>query len=246
MQPLTAYAFADLHTHTLFSDGSPAPKDVVERADELGLAAVAITDHDRIDSALVAARYATKHCAVIVGEEITSAEGHILGLFLTSAVPPGLSGAATIELIHHQDGIAVIAHRFSTLGGAQGVGEHGRTLDWNAIEVEDGYPLSGRANRRARAEKVRWCRSETGGSDAHLLSAVGRASTRFPGHTLDDLRAALLAGTTRAERRSSSVVVDAATVMWSLRQRYAGGGTTRAPARTATDTDVPRRRGSDE
>lgn len=72
------------------------------------------------------------------------------------------------------------------------------------------------------------------------------AFTDLHTHTFDGVRAALLAGTTKAERRSSSVVVYAATLMWSLRQRYAGGGTTRAPARTATDTDVPRRRGSDE
>jgi predicted metal-dependent phosphoesterase TrpH len=218
---LTAFAFADLHTHTSFSDGRPAPREVVQRADELGLAAVAITDHDRIDGARIAAEYATSRCAVIVGEEISSAEGHILGLFLETAVPPGLSAAATIERIHEQAGIAIAAHPFSTLGGAQGVRERGRTLGWNAIEVENGYPLTGSANRRAREENPRWCSSETGGSDAHILAAVGRVATRFPGHTVDDLRAALLAGTTVAVRRSNSIVVDAATLIWSLRRRYA-------------------------
>jgi predicted metal-dependent phosphoesterase TrpH len=225
---LTGFAFADLHTHTSFSDGRAAPREVVERAYELGLAAVAITDHDRIDGALEVAEHATNGCAVIIGEEISSADGHILGLFLKTAIPRGLSAAATIDRIHDQDGIAIAAHPFFALGGAQGVGERGRGLDWNAIEVENGYPLTGSANRRAREDKSEWCRSETGGSDAHLLAAVGRVVTRFPGLTVEDLRAALIAGTVVAERRSTSVVVDAATLIWSLRYRYARAGRKRA------------------
>lgn len=228
---MTGYAFADLHTHTSFSDGRAAPREVLERADELGLAGVAITDHNRIDGALEAAKYATNRCTVIVGEEISSADGHILGLFLKTAIPQGLSAAATIDRIHDQDGIAIAAHPFFALGGAQGVGERGRGLDWNAIEVENGYPLTGGANRRAREEKPRWCRSETGGSDAHLLAAVGRVVTRFPGHTVKDLRAALIAGTAVAERRSTSVVVDVATLIWSLRYRYVGAGSKIAKVR---------------
>ena len=41
--------FVDLHTHSTASDGSLTPQDVVRSAHELGLAAVALTDHDSVE-----------------------------------------------------------------------------------------------------------------------------------------------------------------------------------------------------
>src|SRR5690348_12778083 len=87
---------ADLHIHTTFSDGWPGPVEVVRRARRLGLHVIAITDHDTIEGALWAADYAGRLGAgaqVIVGEEVSTRNGHVVGLFLEKRVRPGQSAA---------------------------------------------------------------------------------------------------------------------------------------------------------
>src|SRR5204862_6235492 len=84
---------ADLHLHTCFSDGWPTPTDVLEHARQsTRLDVIAITDHDTIQGALRAADLAAglrDAPEVIVGEEVSSREGPIVGLFLTTRVRPG-------------------------------------------------------------------------------------------------------------------------------------------------------------
>ena len=92
---------ADLHIHTTYSDGWPTPRDVVDHAAaETALDVIAITDHDTIEGALRAAEYAARTSAlrVLIGEEVSSRQGHILGLFLTNRIRPGLTAAHTVDL----------------------------------------------------------------------------------------------------------------------------------------------------
>src|SRR5689334_8400182 len=100
--------------HTSHSDGWPSPGAVVDHVASLGdLDVIAITDHDTIEGALQAADLAADRPDaphVIVGEEVSSRHGHILGLFLERRVEPGLSAAATVSAIHDQGGIAIAAH----------------------------------------------------------------------------------------------------------------------------------------
>ncbi|HKN41124.1 MAG TPA: PHP domain-containing protein, partial [Acidimicrobiia bacterium] len=106
---------ADLHIHTTYSDGWPTPRDVVDHAAaETALDVIAITDHDTIEGALRAAEYAARTSAlrVLIGEEVSSRQGHILGLFLTNRIRPGLTAAHTVDLIHAQGGVAIAAHPF--------------------------------------------------------------------------------------------------------------------------------------
>src|SRR2546422_5472064 len=73
-----------LHIHTTFSDGAPSPATVVARAIDLGLSVIAVTDHDSIDGAIEAALQAgVTRCEVVIGEEVSTRQGHVLGLFLT-------------------------------------------------------------------------------------------------------------------------------------------------------------------
>ena len=80
--------FVDLHTHSTASDGSRAPRDVVRAARELGLAAIALTDHDTVDG-LTEARDegASLGIRVVAGIELSAveddAETHVLGLHLS-------------------------------------------------------------------------------------------------------------------------------------------------------------------
>ena len=215
---------ADVHLHTTYSDGSAAPLDVLKKAIEIGLNVIAITDHDRIDGAVVAAEAAAgSGCEVIVGEEISSAGGHIAGLFLKSAVSSGLSVAATIAAIHEQGGLAVAVHPFYRLGGARGVGPAAAGLAWDAIEVENASPVALFANRRARAAQASWARAATGGSDAHVLAAVGAAVTTFPGRGAADLRHALETGNTTAVQGNRSPAVAMKALAWSVQRRITIG-----------------------
>jgi predicted metal-dependent phosphoesterase TrpH len=218
----TAFSSADLHIHTTFSDGAPTPAMVVARAIELGLGVIAITDHDRIDGAVEAAQLDPVRCEVVIGEEITTLQGHVLGLFLRSVVPPGRDLEETVEAIHSQGGFAIPAHPYLRLGGARGVGEAGIGLRWDAIETENGSPGAWWANRTARHAQHRWARAQTGGSDAHILDAVGCVLTRFPGRTARELRAAIESGSTVAVRSNRSPFVGTRTLARSVRRRLTG------------------------
>src|SRR5262249_16827629 len=125
---------ADIHIHTIFSDGLMSPEALVEfAATQTDLRVIAVTDHDTMAGGLVARAYRHYfpndfgHLDVIVGPEITSRDGDILALFINEDIPPKLSAAETVERIHAQGGLAVAAHpyafAFSLIGkeGMQGV-----------------------------------------------------------------------------------------------------------------------------
>jgi predicted metal-dependent phosphoesterase TrpH len=215
---MSQLSYADLHIHTCYSDGWPTPRAVIEyvrRQTELDV--IAITDHDTIEGALWAADYAaglSNGPEVIVGEEVSSRDGHILGLFLTSKVEPGMPAEATVDAIHDQGGLAICAHPFwrteqsqrsrsgktSKSAKIHGVGWKAGGVDFDAIEVENATPGLYLFNQMAYRLKEETLLAAVGGSDAHILDAIGRACTSFPGDTVSDLRSAILAATTTAER----------------------------------------------
>ncbi len=86
-------SFADLHTHSSASfDSLSDPRKMIDKAIRLGLTHLAITDHERIDGAQRARDLAPPQLQVIVGEEIRSADGDMLGLFLERVDPAGAIG----------------------------------------------------------------------------------------------------------------------------------------------------------
>src|SRR5579885_2591001 len=105
---------ADLHMHSTYSDGIGTIQQVLDYTQEhTNLDVIALTDHDVIEGSLRArdlwARGSYRF-DFIVGEEVSTKEGHLLGLFLEKRVPAGLSMERSIELIHEQGGLAVVAH----------------------------------------------------------------------------------------------------------------------------------------
>src|SRR5437868_224357 len=180
--------------HTSYSDGWPTPRAVVDHVlAQGGLDVIAITDHDTIEGALRAADYASRRPSapgVIVGEEVSSRQGHILGLFLERRVRPGMSAAATVHAIHEQGGIAIAAHPFwrtarqvQGRGRIHGLGWRAAELDFDAIEVENSTPGFYLFNQMAHRLTEATGLAEVGNSDAHILDAVGRAYTSFSGRT---------------------------------------------------------------
>lgn len=228
---------ADLHLHTSHSDGWPTPAQLVRHvARETDLDVIAVTDHDTVRGALeareLAAALTRPH--VIVGEEVSSADGHILGLFIEKRVRPGMSAAATVDAIHDQGGLAVAAHPFWRTGGmarrgpVHGVGWLAADLDFDAVEIENSTPGFYPFNKLA----ARLCdglgTAELGNSDAHILDAVGRAYTTFPGRTAEDVRTAIETGRTRAQRRRYEAIGLVRYAAWGFNHQRVG--TVLAPA----------------
>ncbi len=99
---------ADLHMHSTYSDGSATIEQILEHVQsQTDLDVIAITDHDVIEGSLRARDLWTQgsyRFDFIVGEEVSTAEGHLLGLFVEKRIPPGLSMERSIDLIHEQGG----------------------------------------------------------------------------------------------------------------------------------------------
>jgi predicted metal-dependent phosphoesterase TrpH len=189
------YSRADLHLHTVFSDGLMTPEETVDLiAARTDLRVIAITDHDTVEGAVIAQSYAQKrnlHVDVIVGQEVTTGEGDVLALFVRKTLPTFETAAAAITAIHAQGGLAVAAHPFGI--GVDCVGRLISELPFDAIEARHGCPLNYFNNWRAHRLNQRLQRlPELGSSDAHIPHNAGEAYTRFPGHTAEDLRQAIL------------------------------------------------------
>lgn len=222
---------ADLHIHTRYSDGLLDPEEAVNYAAACTtLRVIAITDHDTLDGAWQAQAYCRRQqnllgpLEVIIGEEVTSLDGHILGLFLHEPIPPGLSAEDTITAIHDQGGVAIAAHPFTHLlrfYGLTGVGRKIAELPLDGVEVRNSVPTEVYANLIAEAYNDRHGRhTPVGGSDCHSLSMMGQTYTLFEGSSAADLHAALMTGAARPGGR----VNGALTVARFVRDRVRRNG----------------------
>ncbi len=197
---------ADIHIHSDHSDGLATIPEIMEYVqNSTDLKVIAITDHNTIEGALFAKSLSELYdFDVVIGEEVSSAQGHILGLFLEEAVPAGMSGKDTIRAIEEQGGIAVIAHPFANRAfGPFGLNSVGHALDelgFKALEVYNSSPYLIYANKLAAKTFAGGNGiAATGGSDAHVLKAVGKGYTVFRGTTGEDLKSSILNLETRAE-----------------------------------------------
>lgn len=197
---------ADLHIHSNHSDGLAKIPEIMEyAATRTDLKVIAITDHNTIEGALFAKELESLYgIEVIVGEEISSKEGHVIGLFLSEEIPPGLTPAETVARITAQGGIAIIPHPFSGRGvfgpfGRSALATAVKDIAFHAFEVYNSVPYLGWANRMAAKMFPRLSGvAAVGGSDAHLLHGIGKGHTLFRGTTAEDLRRSIEALETRA------------------------------------------------
>jgi hypothetical protein len=206
--PLARLGRADLHIHTLASDGTASVADILGRVEREGvLDLIAIADHERIDAAIAARQMARDQglrVGVIVGEEISTRGGHLLALFLERPVPALRSLAWSIAAVHDQGGLAVPAHPLVPYPlCAQGfvlrrlLSSDDPAQRPDALETFNPTALG----RYRHGQVVRFAAehglAQVGNSDAHAIEAIGTGWTSFPGRTEEDLRAAIAAGLTR-------------------------------------------------
>jgi predicted metal-dependent phosphoesterase TrpH len=146
------------------------PDEVARRCRQVGLSPVVLTDHDGIDGAqsLVDAGQ-----PVVIGQEILTTEGELIGLFLSAAVRKGLSPEETVAAIKEQGGLVYLEHPYDVTR---------RRLREEAIErIAPGIDIvevfNGRSqpelNRRAEELRSTLGVAAGAGSDAHTLRDIG-------------------------------------------------------------------------
>ena len=117
---LSGDAFADLHLHTLFSDGTFSPEELARRGARLGLVAMALTDHDTVEGCAPMAR-ACQALGIefIAGAELTAEfdghETHLLGYFLDTRQPKLLAAIKEFQTVR-QARIREMVSRMNRLG----------------------------------------------------------------------------------------------------------------------------------
>jgi predicted metal-dependent phosphoesterase TrpH len=192
-------SFADLHCHSSASfDSLNRPGALIAKAQRIGLTHLAITDHERIDGALRTRDLAPAGLTVIVGEEVRTSAGDLIGLFLERAIPPGMTPAETAAAIHEQGGLVGLPHpfdRYRSSGGdraaaASGVASLAAAVDY--VEIHNARAYGG-ANPMAAAFAKEQSLPGVASSDAHAVLELGVAYIGLPGSfsSADELRALL-------------------------------------------------------
>lgn len=167
----------DLHTHTMWSgDSTTTPDEFAAAIDASGLDVVCITDHNAIDGAI--ALRDRLACRVIVGEELRTAAGEIIGLFLTERVPMGTSHVDAAKAIRDQGGVVYVPHPFDPMRRnltETALRELAEAELIDAVEVLNAKTSLSSLNRRAAEFAAEYGIVAGAGSDGHVPDALGAA-----------------------------------------------------------------------
>ncbi len=192
---------ADLHIHTIHSwDGTCTVPAVLRQAvHKAHLDVIAITDHDEIAGALEAEELASSYgIEVIPGTEISTADGHLIALFVRQKIPAGLSLVETVLKVGERGGLCIAAHPMTR--GAPSLSE--KTIrealhDPDVARVLVGIEIfnAGLVYRVGNIEAQALARSlpcaPIGSSNSHVIWTIGKGVTNFSGQTAGDVRQAL-------------------------------------------------------
>jgi predicted metal-dependent phosphoesterase TrpH len=199
----------DMHTHNEYSPDSRTP--LAAQASALVAAKIDIvcaTDHNTIEGALRLRELAPDGLRVIVGEEVSTRDGEIIGLFLEKPIPRDLSGEETIARIKEQGGIVSVPHPFSR-NRMYHLRRDALERLWqqiDCIEIFNAREAFSADNRRAEAFAKERSIPGAVGSDAHRVSEIGRAYIEvdeFAGR--DDFVEALLGGVVNGRLTGSAI-----------------------------------------
>lgn len=195
------YSKGDLHIHTKYSgitkymglkfpDSVEEPRNVLKYAKRKGLSVIAITDHNTIRGGLETKKLEREfNIEVIVGSEIMTRDGEVIGLYLNEEIPKNLSAEETIELIHDQGGLAIGPHPYSPI--CKALGDKIFQLDLDGVEVFNAYHRDGIVNNIALNKVLKnYYKKPTafiGNSDGHMAKMVGNGYTVFKGDSKEDL-----------------------------------------------------------
>ncbi len=191
----------DLHVHTWRSpDSRSTYDDIVARAVDHGLDGLAITDHNTIAGALDMVGRAPFR--IIVGEEIRTPEGEIIGLFLQEEIPRGLPLEETVARVKTQGGLVAVPHPFDRIRRGSALGEAALRRVLDQVDIIEGFnarSLVPGDNERAQAIAEENGLPCSAGSDAHAPYEIGAtyvnvADWHTPAEFLQNLRTAQITG----------------------------------------------------
>ena len=171
---------ADLHNHTFYSNDSiTSPQRFVRECQRRGIDRPAVTDHNTIKGALAVKEIAP--FPVVVGEEVRSKSGEILGLFLSEEVPAGRPAEETVARIKEQGGLVGVPHPFDQLRSPllfDSLMALIQQVDF--IEGFNARVTFRKDNRRAMDFAREHGIAVTAASDSHSPGEVGRAWLEMP------------------------------------------------------------------
>lgn len=156
--------------------------ELAQATDEAGLDVVCVTDHNAVRGA-IAAIERDVGCRVIVGEEIRTGAGEVIGLFLSERVPYGIDVREAVSMIRAQGGVVYVPHPFDPVRHAlrepalRGLCGKGGV---DAVEVFNAKVALSHLNDRAAALAVEFDLPGGAGSDAHDPAAIGAAYVEMP------------------------------------------------------------------
>ena len=167
---------ADLHVHTTWSkDGVSTPQQVIDTCVERGIDIVAISDHNEFGAYDEVKN--NGRVIVIPAEEVSSSEGHIIGLGIDRRIPEGLSVQETIDAIHAAGGYAVAVHPYRWWSG---LGEKNvLAYDFDCTEALNARSVP-HANIKSRRLAQKIGKPVTAGSDAHSPGRIGWGYVELP------------------------------------------------------------------
>lgn len=193
----------DFHTHSNYScDGYVEPKTLVKVAAKAGLSGIGVTDHDTIKGGLEAKKYENQTIQVVVGSEVLTDKGEVIGLFLTEEIK-SKNFIDVINEIKAQNGIVVVPHPFD---GVRSTSLHPDTHDVNYIdnvEVFNSRCVRQHYNDLAMNYAKHNGMSIIAGSDAHFKNEVGNAGVITES---EDIREAVLKGEFTVFGKKSNII----------------------------------------
>ena len=170
----------ELHSHTLYSKDSLTPlRAIIQTCQRKHIDRIAITDHNTADGALELARQAPD--LIIVGEEIMTTRGELLGYFMRESIPAGLTPDQAIRRLRDQGAAISVSHPYDRLRkGAWAEADLLAILDQvDAIEIFNARCLFEEDNRKTQQLATARHKSGTVGSDAHVPYELGRATLQM-------------------------------------------------------------------
>ncbi|MHB8589645.1 MAG: PHP domain-containing protein [Candidatus Dormibacteraceae bacterium] len=182
----------DLHLHSHYShDGQSSLEELIQRCAECGLDRIALTDHNTVEGAEVLAKLAPD--LAIIGEEAKTREGEVIGLFITSRLPPYLPAEDVMNMIHDMGGLTYMPHpldRHRAHFSPQRIVGLADRID--IIETYNAW-CDPAANEAAARLATDLGKVPATGSDAHAARELGRSWMEIDGYTspqdfLDKLR----------------------------------------------------------
>ena len=180
----TGWVRVDMHSHTMFSGDSTTTLDEIhDSVVDSGIDVLCITDHNAIEGAVRLQKLLANVCRVVVGEEVRTHTGEVIGLFLTERISYGASAAATCESIRAQGGLVYVPHPFDpmrknlTEASLIDIAEAGLV---DAIEGHNAKTSLTSLNARARQFGADRGLAVGAGSDAHVPLALGSAYMQMP------------------------------------------------------------------